>query len=58
MINWFEWDKYETEVDARVDWGVTVDPALRVAFREALPDWLRFAENVDFCSVDGHIKPG
>ena len=57
MINWFEWDKYETEVDARVDWGVTVDPALRAAFRDALPDWLRFAENVDFCSVDSTLKP-
>ncbi len=53
MINWFEWDKYEVEVDARVDWGVTIDPQLRAAYRKALPDWLRFAENVDFCGVDG-----
>lgn len=53
MINWFEWDKHEVEVDARVDWGVTIDPQLRAAYREALPDWLRFAEDVDFCGVDG-----
>lgn len=51
MINWFEWDKYEAEVDARVDWGVTIDPQLRAAYRKALPDWLRFAEDVDFCDV-------
>ncbi|MDQ3617317.1 MAG: hypothetical protein M3374_01085 [Pseudomonadota bacterium] len=49
MINWFEWDKHEVEVAARVDWGVTVDTQLRAAYREALPDWLRFAEDVDFC---------
>ena len=53
MINWFEWDKYEVEVNARVDWGVTIDPQMREAYREALPDWLRFAEDVDFCGADG-----
>lgn len=37
MINWFEWDKYESEVDARVDWTVTDDPELRKAFTAALP---------------------
>ena len=49
MINWFEWDKYEVEVDGRVDWGVTIDPGLRAAFRQALPDWLRYAGDLDFC---------
>jgi len=52
MINWFEWDKYEVEVRDRVDWTVTFDPKLRAAFRNILPNWLRFAEDVDFC-VDG-----
>lgn len=42
MINWFEWDKYESEVDARVDWTVTDDPELRTAFTAALPTWLRY----------------
>ncbi len=42
MINWFEWDKYEPEVDARVDWTVTNNPQLRRAFTAALPDWLRY----------------
>ncbi|KSZ56593.1 hypothetical protein Z045_22600 [Rhodococcus pyridinivorans KG-16] len=42
MINWFEWDKHEPEVDARVDWTVTDDPAPRTAFTVALPPWLRY----------------
>jgi hypothetical protein len=42
MINWFEWDKYEVEVHARVDWTATVNPAVRAAFDRQLPRWLRF----------------
>ncbi|WP_371419178.1 glycoside hydrolase family 26 protein [Pseudarthrobacter sp. NamE5] len=42
MINWFEWDKEETEVNARVDWTVTKTPEIRGAFTAALPDWLHF----------------
>lgn len=57
MINWFEWDKHEVEVGARVDWGVTVDPRLRAAYRESLPDWLRYGEDVDFCGVQGDRLP-
>ncbi len=51
MINWFEWDKFEQEVDGRVDWGVTRSPALRASYRAALPDWARFAQAVDFCAA-------
>ncbi|BDZ44826.1 hypothetical protein [Naasia aerilata] len=40
MVNWFEWDKQETEVGARVDWSVTSDPASAAAFAGDLPDWL------------------
>jgi hypothetical protein len=37
MINWFEWRKAEIEVNgAVVDWSVTLDPALRQAFRAEL----------------------
>lgn len=43
MINWFEWDKHEAEVDAPVDWTATRDPAVRSAHLDALPDWLRSA---------------
>lgn len=49
MINWFEWDKHEVEVDARVDWTATIDPTIRGAFRDALPEWLRYAGDIDFC---------
>ena len=48
MINWFEWDKYEVEVHARVDWTATKVPAVRNAFTKQLPRWLRF----------GHPGPG
>ncbi|NQD88479.1 hypothetical protein HP499_11780 [Paenarthrobacter sp. CM16] len=42
MINWFEWDKTESEVKGRVDWTVTNTPAVRDAFTAALPDWFRY----------------
>jgi len=42
MINWFEWDKQEPEVGARVDWTATTNPAVRRAFTAALPAWLHF----------------
>jgi len=54
MINWFEWDKYETEVKDRVDWTVTFNPKIRTAFRGALPNWLQFAEDVDYCTGSVH----
>jgi hypothetical protein len=44
MINWFEWDKYEVQVHARVDWTATVNPAVREAFIRQLPHWLRFGQ--------------
>ena len=38
MINWFEWQKQEAEVDWRlVDWTVTSDPVMASAFRKDLP---------------------
>lgn len=42
MINWFEWNKDEAEVHARVDWTATVDAATRQAFTGALPAWLSY----------------
>lgn len=42
MINWFEWDKYETEIKAHVDWTATKDPAVREAFASSLPTWLSY----------------
>jgi hypothetical protein len=45
MINWFEWDKAESEIGGdRIDWTVTRNPAIRAAFVADLPqDELRFA---------------
>ncbi|WP_246019074.1 glycoside hydrolase family 26 protein [Arthrobacter crusticola] len=45
MINWFEWDKNETEVGGRVNWTVTDTPQVREAFTAALPDWIHFASS-------------
>jgi hypothetical protein len=42
MINWFEWDKHEVEIDGDVDWTTTNDPAIREAFTTTLPGWLRY----------------
>lgn len=42
LIDWFEWDKYESEVGGPVDWTVTRSRAIRRAFRHALPSWLRY----------------
>jgi hypothetical protein len=49
MINWFEWDKYETEVKAEVNWTVTRRPDLAAAFVAALPSRLRWAGSVPDC---------
>lgn len=43
MINWFEWDKQEREVGARVDWTVTHSPQLVAGFRRDLRAGLRDA---------------
>lgn len=46
MINWFEWNKEETEVGARTDWTVTSDPATAREFAADLPAWLVTAEEL------------
>jgi hypothetical protein len=45
MINWFEWEKSESEIGGDViDWTVTQDPEILAAFAADLPrDHLRFA---------------
>jgi hypothetical protein len=47
LLSWFEWRKFETEVGGEIDWTVTRDPAIRAAFRAALPAYLRFATPSD-----------
>lgn len=49
MINWFEWNKFEVEVDGDVDWTFGGDPAIAEAFTNDLPSWLRFAPETDPC---------
>ena len=51
MINWFEWDKYETEVKAEVKWTVIRRPDLVSAFRASLPSQLRWAGSVPNCAA-------
>ena len=45
MINWFEWNKPESEIGGdQIDWTVTQDPEILAAFVADLPhDHLRFA---------------
>lgn len=49
MINWFEWSKYEIEINDQVDWRSAGSPAIRDAFLSDLPDWLRYGENLPTC---------
>lgn len=46
LINWFNWDKYEAEVDGEVSWSVTTDPEVAEAFREELPSWVATGEDL------------
>jgi hypothetical protein len=46
LVNWFEWRKYEDEVDAIVDWRITVDAGLRARFLAAMTDGYRLGPAV------------
>lgn len=50
MINWFEWKKYEIEINDWVDWRAAGSPAIRQAFVSDLPRWLDYADSVHACS--------
>jgi hypothetical protein len=50
MINWFEWKKYEIEINDYVDWRAAGSPAIRNAFVADLPRWLNYAGSVHACS--------
>ncbi len=49
MVNWFEWSKYEIEINDTVDWRAGGSPAVRDAFDADLPSWLRYAQDVKSC---------
>ena len=50
MVNWFEWNKYEVEVDGDVDWTIGGDPAITEGFVSALPPWVVFAPDAALCA--------
>jgi hypothetical protein len=49
MVNWFEWNKHEVEVDAVVDWRSTASSPIAQAFTADLPEWFRFADQPQPC---------
>jgi hypothetical protein len=50
MINWFEWKKFEIEINDWVDWRAAGSDAIRNAFVADLPSWLLYANAVHVCS--------
>jgi hypothetical protein len=50
MINWFEWKKFEIEINDRVDWRAAGSAPIRDAFVADLPSWLLYANTVHACS--------
>jgi hypothetical protein len=50
MINWFEWRKFEIEINDYVDWRVAGSPAIKNAFVAELPEWLQYADSIHPCS--------
>lgn len=50
MINWFEWKKYEIEINDDVDWRAGSTDKVTNAFRADLPAWLRYGEDISACS--------
>jgi len=53
IVNWFEWRKHESEVDAVVDWRVAAELATRAAFLAAMTDGFSLGP-----AVRGSAMPG
>ncbi len=53
IVNWFEWQKFETEVDAVVDWRIAAAPTTRHEFLAAMTDGFHLGPAVPTASVDG-----
>ena len=49
MINWFEWNKYEVEINDTVDWRAAGSTAIRSAYLSDLPSWGRYAQDLQTC---------
>ena len=50
MINWFEWNKTEAEVNTVVDWRSAGTPSVAPADTAELPAWFRFAVQPPACT--------
>ena len=50
MINWFEWNKHEVEVQSIVDWRAAGTPVIRDAYTADLPAWFTFATTPEKCT--------
>lgn len=50
MINWFEWRKFEIEINDWVDWRAAGAPDIRDAFAADVPSWVVYADSVRACS--------
>ncbi|KAB1646516.1 MULTISPECIES: glycoside hydrolase family 26 protein [unclassified Pseudoclavibacter] len=49
MINWFEWRKFEIEINDTVDWRAAGSDETRDAFLADLPDWLLYSSALGTC---------
>ncbi|PRY68603.1 glycosyl hydrolase family 26 [Glaciihabitans tibetensis] len=51
MINWFEWNKFESEVGANVDWTIAGSDTVREAFSSDIPSWAITARSGTPCAA-------
>ena len=51
MVNWFEWNKVESEVDGVVDWGITHTPQILDSFLADVPASFLFVDTPVPCSA-------
>ena len=51
MVNWFEWNKVESEVGAAVDWTITSSPEILDSFSADVPASLLFADGPSACEA-------
>jgi hypothetical protein len=53
MVNWFEWNKHEVEVDGTVDWRSAGSPDIAEEYRADLPEWYLYADEPTDCAAAG-----
>ena len=52
MVNWFEWEKFEVELDVKadVDWTAAQGQEIRDAYVADLPSWFIGAQEPKPCT--------